>query len=217
MNTKRQMKRMVRMGLVLILVLQLTGCDVLGKALLSELSTQNAETQTERPSTSSKGSQTETSGQWSNPDVRVVEVEVTKVSDGDTIRATVDGKNQRIRLIGIDSPELAHPDDGIEEEYYGQEAFAFTKEMLEGERVYLSFDEETYDQYDRILAYLWLEDPRGYEEDYEYAEEYQFNCLLLEQGYAKYVRIPPNLTFAKIHKELSDAARAEKIGLWAEP
>ena len=217
MNAKKQMKRLGLTVVILILVIQSTACDALGEVLLSEFVPQNSITQAEQSSVRSSGTSIETSGQWSNPEVRVVEVEVSKVSDGDTIRATVDGKNQRVRLIGIDSPELAHPDDGIEEEYSGAEAFAYTKEMLEGETVYLSFDEEMYDQYDRILAYLWINDPRGYEEDYAFAKEYQFNCLLLEQGYAKFVRIPPNLTFASIHKALADDAKAEKAGLWAEP
>lgn len=164
-----------------------------------------------------EGSVTSSVSKWSNPNVRVVKVEVTKVSDGDTIRATVDGKNQRVRLIGINSPEIAHPEDGIAEQFYGEEAFAYTKEILEGRTVYLSFDEESHDQYDRILAYLWLEDPHGFEEDFEYAKQYQFNCLLLEQGYAKFVRIPPNLTFAKLHQALAREAEEQRIGMWAKP
>lgn len=163
------------------------------------------------------GSVTSSVSKWSNPNVRVVKVEVTKVSDGDTIRATVDGKNQRVRLIGINSPEIAHPEDGIAEQFYGEEAFAYTKEMLEGRTVYLSFDEESHDQYERILAYLWLEDPRGFEEDFEYAKQYQFNCMLLEQGYAKFVRIPPNLTFSKLHQALARDAEDQGIGMWAKP
>lgn len=196
---QNNVKHRLLIAVLALLLVILSACDI------PELTTQTNRTTIE------------TTGKWSNPQVRIVEVEVTKVSDGDTIRATVDGKNQRIRLIGINSPEIAHPDDGIEAEYFGQEAFAYTKEMLEGKRVYLSFDEAMHDQYGRILAYVWLESPKGNEEDYAFAEKHQFNCLLLKNGYAKFVRIPPNLTFAKIHKELANSAREAKIGLWSDP
>ncbi len=156
------------------------------------------------------------SSTWSNPDVRVVEVFVSKVSDGDTIRATVDGKNQRVRLIGVDCPEIAHPEDGIKEEFFGAEAFTYTKKTLEGKKVYLSFDEEERDQYDRLLAYLWLKNPRGFEEDFEYAKEFQFNCMLIENGYAKSIKVPPNLTFYSLHRALSREAKESKRGLWSK-
>ena len=63
----------------------------------------------------------------------------------------------RIRLLGIDAPETVHPDKGVEEG--GPEASAFLRELLEGQEVTLTFDERnTRDVYDRILAYVWLED-----------------------------------------------------------
>lgn len=194
------------LGLVLSLVL--TSCDVPISSIPHE---------TENVKTSSKAEESGfSSSEWSNPAVRVVEVTVTKVSDGDTIRATVDGKNQRVRLIGVDSPEIAHPENGIKEEYYGEEAFAYTRDMLEGKKVFLSFDKEERDRYGRLLAYLWLENPRGFEEDFDFAKKHQFNCLLIENGYAKSVKFPPNLTFYSLQKALSLEAKEAKRGLWAQ-
>ncbi len=83
---------------------------------------------------------------------------VTRVVYGDT---NIVGARERVRLIGVDTPETKHPQKPVE--YFGREATAFTKNMIEGKRVKLEFDEANAhighkDKYKRTLAYVFLED-----------------------------------------------------------
>lgn len=86
----------------------------------------------------------------------LVPASVVRVVDGDTIVCDVDGKEIKVRLIGIDTPETVHPDKEVE--YFGAEASAYTTEMLDGQDVSLEYDVEPTDRYGRDLAYVWLED-----------------------------------------------------------
>ena len=62
----------------------------------------------------------------------------TRVVDGDTIIVNINGKKERVRLIGVDTPETKHPNKPVE--YFGREASAFTKLMVEGKKVRLEYD-----------------------------------------------------------------------------
>ena len=80
---------------------------------------------------------------------------VEYVVDGDTVDMTVDGVEERVRLIGIDTPETKKADTPIE--CFGPEASAFTKALLpEGTAVYLERDVEARDVYGRLLAYAYV-------------------------------------------------------------
>src|SRR5688572_7437804 len=65
-------------------------------------------------------------------------VSVTGIADGDTIHVLLNGRRERLRLIGLDAPEIAHPD--IAAECYGTTSARFTQRSLEGRRVRLEFD-----------------------------------------------------------------------------
>jgi len=85
---------------------------------------------------------------------------VRRVVDGDTL---VLENKERVRLIGVDTPETKHPNKPVE--YYGRESTAFTKKMVQGKRVRLEFDQANAhlghkDRYRRTLAYVFLEDGR---------------------------------------------------------
>ena len=95
----------------------------------------------------------------SQPLVPVVErAQVVRVVDGDTARFLMeDGNEEPVRFIGIDTPE-----DTQRKEPWGAEASEFTRSLLPaGTEVYLEFDAEARDRYDRLLAYVWLERPQG--------------------------------------------------------
>ncbi len=75
---------------------------------------------------------------------------VKRVIDGDTIQLT---NGEIVRLIGVDTPETKHPQKPVE--YYGKEASAFTKRMVEGKAVRLEYDQQRKGKYNRTLAYVF--------------------------------------------------------------
>jgi len=78
---------------------------------------------------------------------------VKRVIDGDKIQLS---NGERVRLIGVDTPETKHPKKPVE--YFGKEASAFTKKMVEGKVVTLKYDWQRKDKYGRTLAYVYLKD-----------------------------------------------------------
>ena len=84
------------------------------------------------------------------------EAQVVHVVDGDTIDVRIDGKEYRVRYIGIDTPETVHPTRG--EEPYGREASNRNKQLVSGQTVYLEQDVSETDRYGRLLSYVWLDD-----------------------------------------------------------
>lgn len=135
-----------------------------------------------------------------------LEAYVERVVDGDTLKVVIDGKIERVRLIGVDTPETKHPKKPVQ--YYGKEAYNFTKSQLEGKIVYLEFDVGQRDRYKRLLAYVWLDenetDPRK-----------MFNSILLLDGYAQIMTIQPNVRYVDYFKKYQAEARENNRGLWS--
>jgi micrococcal nuclease len=120
---------------------------------------------------------------------------VAKVTDGDTVRLRGLG---RTRLIGVDTPEVY---GGAE--CYGREASAFARRHLKpGARVRYELGVEPRDRYGRALAYVWLADGRF------------FNLMLVEQGYATQLTVPPNVEYADKFRAAVRRARKAGRGLW---
>ncbi|NDK08812.1 hypothetical protein EOM39_06250, partial [Candidatus Gracilibacteria bacterium] len=127
-------------------------------------------------------------------------VKVIRIIDGDTIVIQFqDGKTEKLRFIGVDTPETKHPKKEVEK--FGIEVSNFTKDMLQGKEVFLELDYENYrDKYGRLLGYIWLQDAN-------------FNKLLIEKGYARaYLYFPFKYKeeFEKAEKE----AKKNKLGIW---
>lgn len=121
---------------------------------------------------------------------------VLSVIDGDTVNITYEGKKTSVRLIGVDTPETVHPSKPIEP--YGKEAAAFLKNLLKEESVYLRFDREKTDKYDRLLAYL-----------YRAPDGLFVNLEIVRQGYGRaYTEYP----FKHMALFQHYGTRAEKIG-----
>ncbi len=122
---------------------------------------------------------------------------VGSVIDGDTFKLDT---GERIRLIGMDAPEYQpwkHRAD-----FYGKEAFLFTKSLLGNKKVLLEKDASEKDKYGRTLAYVYLEDGTF------------VNRLLVAEGYARARNYPPDSRYQKTLKAAEKEAKTLKKGLW---
>lgn len=129
-----------------------------------------------------------------------VEVEVTRVVDGDTVEVGLDGVTEDVRYIGVDTPESVKP--GAPVECFGLEASDFNARLVEGEAVELVFDRERRDDYGRLLAYVYVDD-------------LFVNAELVRRGYATTLTIEPNDRFAERLARLEQRAGAAGRGLWS--
>lgn len=126
--------------------------------------------------------------------------EVVSVVDGDTIWLNMDGENVKVRLIGVDTPESVHADSSKNTEE-GQEASDFLKELLTDEDVFLTYDEERYDQYGRTLAYVYLNGE-------------MVQRILLQEGLAQTMVVEPNTKYAEEFAQLEQEAAEAGAGFW---
>jgi micrococcal nuclease len=119
-----------------------------------------------------------------------------RVIDGDTI---VLSNGEKVRLIGVDTPETKHPQKP--EEYYCKEATAFTERMVNGKVVKLKHDVQQRDKYGRLLAYVYLMDGTF------------LNAEIIKQGYGHvYTKAP--FKYLGQFRQYEQEAREAKRGLW---
>lgn len=124
---------------------------------------------------------------------------VRKAIDGDTLRLA---GGERVRLIGVDAPEIEH--DNRRAERFGRESAAFVKREIEGRAVRLEYETERFDKYGRTLAYVYRE-PDGL----------FLNAEIIRQGYGfAYTRFP----FARLDefRAYEREAREKGSGLWGD-
>lgn len=131
------------------------------------------------------------------------------VVDGDTIDVVIDGVEERVRLTGIDTPEIAHESSGDrpgnDAECYADEAHDFIRSLIdEGSPVRLERDVGARDDYGRLLAYV-----------YRASDGVFVNYELVRQGYATPLSIEPNTTYADLMVDAARAAERDDVGLWA--
>jgi len=125
---------------------------------------------------------------------------ITKVTDGDTLRALYLGRDERVRLIGIDAPETAWYGSGGE--CYGLEAGAYARRRLSNRWVRLEFGTDRRDRYGRLLAYVYLGDEL-------------VNLTLVRLGYATAYPITPNTAKEASIDAAEAQARSAGRGLWS--
>ena len=130
-----------------------------------------------------------------------VRAHVRRVVDGDTIVVVLEGRRERVRLIGIDTPETVKPNTPIQ--CYGPEASAAAKGILQGEDVTLVYDRERRDRFGRTLAYVYR------------ARDGLFVDLdLVTRGFARALSIAPDTAHASEFQAAEREARAAGRGLW---
>ena len=141
-----------------------------------------------------------------------VQAVIVRAVDGDTAVVKVDGQERRVRFLGVDTPETVHPNKPVQ--FFGKEASNFTKESLNGRRVWLEYDANPQDRYGRHLAYIWLNNPKTINESS--IRENMFNAKLLLGGYAKVMIIKPNKRYESEFKKFQEEARNKKLGVWSQ-
>jgi micrococcal nuclease len=119
--------------------------------------------------------------------------------DGDTIEARIDGHDEYVRYIGVDTPETVKPDTPVQ--CFGPRASAFDHRLVEHRWVRLVPGAEPRDVYGRLLAYVYL--------------GHRFvNAMLVRRGLARSLTIPPNDRFARLFRRLELRAVHSGRGLW---
>ena len=136
---------------------------------------------------------------------------VKRVVDGDTLELQ---DKERVRLIGIDTPEMHESKKLRRDAQYtnqdistiqklGRQSYEFTKKLTEGKRVSLEFDVDRRDRYGRLLAYVYLKGDGTF-----------VNAEIVKQGYASLMTFPPNVKYADLFLKLYREARENRRGLW---
>jgi micrococcal nuclease len=124
---------------------------------------------------------------------------VKRAIDGDTILLA---NGDRVRYIGINTPETKHPYKPVE--YFGKEASDYNKRLVESKWVRLEYDVERRDRYGRLLAYVFLDD-------------LFINAKMVKEGYAQVYTVPPNVKHQELFLKLQREARENGRGLWGGP
>lgn len=159
---------------------------------------------------SGSGGQPGSAGGGSGVSAGWTSAQVERVVDGDTAIFVLDtGARERVRFIGVDTPESTKT-----HEPFGAEASAYTKSVLvPGRRVLLEPDAEARDRYGRLLAYVWLDAPSAISDAEIRAK--MLNAKLALGGYAQQMTIPPNVRYAERFRRYVAEAREANRGLWA--
>jgi micrococcal nuclease len=127
---------------------------------------------------------------------------VVRVVDGDTVVVQTAGRTERVRYIGVDTPESVKP--GTPVQCFAKAASAANRRLVQGEAVRLVHDAEARDRYGRTLAYV-----------YRSRDGLFVNAELVRQGFATTLTIPPNVAHADEFLALQRAARQAALGLWS--
>ena len=126
-------------------------------------------------------------------------VRTDNISDGDTIAVICDGRFEKVRLIGIDAPELA-------QRPWGRRAKRCLEALVEDAdaAVSLEYDIVPRDKYGRLLAYVWTRDRKMINEE------------MLKKGCAVLFTYPPNVRYIRRFRAALKTAQDNKRGIWGE-
>jgi micrococcal nuclease len=127
---------------------------------------------------------------------------VVRVVDGDTIHVRLGERLEKVRYIGVDTPELHHPTRG--QEPGGRTAAAVNGLLVSGRRVRLELDAQSRDRFGRLLAYVWV-------------DATMVNAELVRRGVAQVMTVPPNVRYQALFVRLQREAREAGRGLWRDP
>ena len=139
---------------------------------------------------------------------------VIRVVDGDTAVIRMKNENQKVRFIGMDTPEY-NPTMNISDPW-GKEASEFTRNLLDKQIVYLEKDISDTDNYDRLLRYIWIIPPKEPNNPtHEEIETQLVNGILVRDGYARAKTYEPNIKYQSYLNEIEKDAKNKKLRLWS--
>lgn len=149
-----------------------------------------------------------------NQETNLDAVKFVRTVDGDTIIVEDStGAHKRVRMIGIDTPESVAQEEERNNEY-GVMASDYTKELLsKAGTIYLEYDIDSDDQYDRVLAYVWLEDVND-TFNVENIKNSMVNAIIVENGYGIAKKYEPTVAHDYVLAELMSEADENNVGLW---
>lgn len=129
---------------------------------------------------------------------------VVRVIDGDTFEVIINDKKQKIRVIGINTPEINDPRKTVE--CFGKEASEKAKKLLLGKKVRLEKDptQEEIDKYGRLLRYVFFEDGTD------------FGLTMIKEGYAFEYTYNIPYKYQQQYKQAQKQAEENKKGLWSD-
>ncbi|KAF0139735.1 MAG: micrococcal nuclease [Stygiobacter sp.] len=131
-------------------------------------------------------------------------VHVSRVIDGDTF---VLSDSQRVRMLGVDCPEISRYNKPAE--LFSMEASEKTRSLIEHKTVKLVFDGKAFDMFGRILAYVWLVDSKGKDSVFVQTE-------LLKNGFARISYYPKEKRYYALFYNLRNTAMKKKLGIWSD-
>lgn len=124
---------------------------------------------------------------------------VAKVVDGDSVTLA---DKRKVRLIGINAPELARYPKKTEA--YALAAKRYLKRQLTAnKKIHLKFGQQNKDRYGRLLAHIFLSDGRN------------LNAMLVKQGLASAIVVPPNTALINCYFRLEQQARRKAKNIWS--
>lgn len=180
----------------LAVVLLLTGC-----AVEDGSSTQLANNTTDHEPTTNGMEETEPNIE-ENHEFPRTEVPLVRVIDGDTIKVKIDGKEENVRFLLVDTPETNHPRMNGPQPF-GREAKEFMEGFAAAGKLELELDVSERDRYGRVLAYVYVNGVSAQEE-------------LLKRGLARVAYIyPPNTRYVDHYQALQEKAQVDGVGIWS--
>lgn len=130
------------------------------------------------------------------------EIKLIYIIDADTLKISLRDEAVTVRLIGMDAPEINHPDKSRNKKE-GIEARKFLSSVINVNSIlYLEYDEERYDKYNRLLAHVF------------HGEEL-LSERLIREGYARRMHIYPNSKYQDILKKAEQEAKKEEKNFWS--
>ncbi len=194
--------QLVRGALILVLVAASVGCD----ASLEKSAPQPAGTPIPVGSTAANGAPSPTTGSESFRPVGPTQTAtVVRIVDGDTIVVRFNGRDHRLRYIGMDTPETVKPSTPVQ--WMGPEAAAANRALVAGRTVILEKDVSETDRFDRLLRYVWLHDGGTWT---------MVDLELVRRGFAQVETDPPDVRYADRFVAAQRAARQAGVGLWGD-